>query len=141
MQDSADVAPNFPHFTLFISVLLLTSVFYYEILNSSDCACHLAEQVSDNAIAEFDTLSEESYKDSTLIMQLLCEITDFDMQDSADVTPNFPHITLFISALNFFLFYYEIRNSFNCARHLPSRCLTTPLLNLIHCPKSYKDRL
>jgi hypothetical protein len=31
----------------------------------------LAKQAFDDAIAELDTLSEESYKDSTLIMQLL----------------------------------------------------------------------
>jgi 14-3-3 protein epsilon len=47
------------------------SVFYYEILNSPDRACHIAKQAFDDAIAELDTLSEESYKDSTLIMQLL----------------------------------------------------------------------
>ena len=41
-------------------------VYYYEILNSSDRACHLAKQTFNNAIAELDTLSEESYKDSTL---------------------------------------------------------------------------
>jgi len=46
-------------------------VFYYEILNSPDRACHIAKQAFDDAIAELDTLSEESYKDSTLIMQLL----------------------------------------------------------------------
>merc|ERR1712240_540054 len=47
------------------------SVFYYEILNSPDRACHLAKQAFDDAIAELDTLNEDSYKDSTLIMQLL----------------------------------------------------------------------
>lgn len=47
------------------------SVFYYEILNSPDRACHLAKQAFDDAIAELDSLSEESYRDSTLIMQLL----------------------------------------------------------------------
>lgn len=46
-------------------------MFYYEIFNSPDRACHLAKQAFDDAIAELDTLSEESYKDSTLIMQLL----------------------------------------------------------------------
>lgn len=34
-------------------------------------ACHLAKQAFDEAIAELDSLNEESYKDSTLIMQLL----------------------------------------------------------------------
>ena len=41
------------------------------MLNSPDRACHLAKQAFDDAIAELDTLNEESYKDSTLIMQLL----------------------------------------------------------------------
>merc|ERR1712130_810694 len=34
-------------------------------------ACQLAKQAFDDAIAELDTLNEDSYKDSTLIMQLL----------------------------------------------------------------------
>lgn len=34
-------------------------------------ACHLAKQAFDEAISELDSLNEESYKDSTLIMQLL----------------------------------------------------------------------
>lgn len=46
-------------------------MFYYEILNAPDRACRLAKAAFDDAIAELDTLSEESYKDSTLIMQLL----------------------------------------------------------------------
>jgi len=47
------------------------SVFYYEILNARDRACQLAKQAFDDAIAELDTLSESSYKDTTLILQLL----------------------------------------------------------------------
>ncbi|KAI6697248.1 hypothetical protein NL676_017367 [Syzygium grande] len=43
----------------------------YEILNSAERACHIAKQAFDDAIAELDNLNEESYKDSTLIMQLL----------------------------------------------------------------------
>lgn len=54
-----------------LGLALNFSVFYYEILNSPDRACNLAKQSFDDAIAELDTLSEESYKDSTLIMQLL----------------------------------------------------------------------
>lgn len=54
-----------------LGLALNFSVFYYEIMNSPDRACHLAKQAFDDAIAELDTLSEESYKDSTLIMQLL----------------------------------------------------------------------
>ena len=47
------------------------SVFYYEILNSPEQACKMAKSAFDDAISELDSLGEESYKDSTLIMQLL----------------------------------------------------------------------
>jgi len=54
-----------------LGLALNYSVFFYEILNAPDRACHLAKQAFDDAIAELDTLNEDSYKDSTLIMQLL----------------------------------------------------------------------
>ncbi|KAJ8322010.1 hypothetical protein KUTeg_000481 [Tegillarca granosa] len=54
-----------------LGLALNYSVFYYEIKNSPDRACKLAKEAFDDAIAELDTLNEESYKDSTLIMQLL----------------------------------------------------------------------
>ena len=65
---SENLPPTHP---IRLGLALNFSVFYYEILNSPDRACHLAKQAFDDAIAELDTLSEESYKDSTLIMQLL----------------------------------------------------------------------
>ena len=65
---NAELPPTHP---IRLGLALNFSVFFYEILNSPDRACHLAKQAFDDAIAELDTLSEESYKDSTLIMQLL----------------------------------------------------------------------
>ncbi|CAI0474344.1 unnamed protein product [Linum tenue] len=67
----ADLAPTHP---IRLGLALNFSVFYYEILNSSE------------AIAELDSLGEESYKDSTLIMQLLRDnltLWTSDMQVSA----------------------------------------------------------
>jgi 14-3-3 protein epsilon len=57
-------------------------------LNSPDRACHLAKQAFDDAIAELDSLSEESYRDSTLIMQLLRDnLTLWTSSDSAEAEP------------------------------------------------------
>ncbi|XP_051126553.1 14-3-3-like protein B [Andrographis paniculata] len=80
---NSDLAPTHP---LRLGLALNFSVFYYEILNSPDRACNLAKQAFDDAIAELDTLGEESYKDSTLIMQLLRDnltLWTSDMQDEA----------------------------------------------------------
>lgn len=54
-----------------LGVALNLSVFYYEIINAADRACKLAKQAFDDAVAELDNISDESYKDSTLIMQLI----------------------------------------------------------------------
>ena len=65
---AAELAPTHP---IRLGLVLNFSVFYYEILNSPDRACYLAKLAFDEAIAELDSLGDESYKDSTLIMQLL----------------------------------------------------------------------
>lgn len=54
-----------------LGLALNFSVFHYEIKDQPDEACKLAKEAFDESIAELDKLQEESYKDSTLIMQLL----------------------------------------------------------------------
>ena len=54
-----------------LGLALNFSVFHYEIENNSAEACKLAKDAFDAAISELDSLKEDSYKDSTLIMQLL----------------------------------------------------------------------
>ncbi|GCB64106.1 hypothetical protein scyTo_0011709 [Scyliorhinus torazame] len=54
-----------------LGLALNFSVFYYEILNSPSDACNLAKKAFDQAIKKLDVLQDDSYKDSTLIMQLL----------------------------------------------------------------------
>ncbi|KAI5108952.1 14-3-3 protein beta/alpha-A [Silurus meridionalis] len=63
-----DMQPTHP---IRLGLALNFSVFYYEIQNEPQKACGLAKTAFDEAIAELDTLNEDSYKDSTLIMQLL----------------------------------------------------------------------
>lgn len=87
MQNATEVAQTelTPTHPIRLGLALNFSVFYYEILNSPDRACHLAKQAFDDAIAELDSLSEESYRDSTLIMQLLRDnLTLWTSSDSGE---------------------------------------------------------
>jgi len=65
---ATELAPTHP---IRLGLALNYSVFLYEVQTKSEEACALAKAAFDDAIAELDTLDEESYKDSTLIMQLL----------------------------------------------------------------------
>uniref|UniRef100_A0A2K6LZZ8 14-3-3 domain-containing protein n=1 Tax=Rhinopithecus bieti TaxID=61621 RepID=A0A2K6LZZ8_RHIBE len=66
-----------------LGLALNFSVFHYEILDNPELACMLAKTAFDEAIAELDTLNEDSYKDSTLIMQLLKDNLTLWTSDSA----------------------------------------------------------
>jgi len=54
-----------------LGLALNYSVFQYEVLSNPDEACKMARNAFEDAIAELDNVAEDSYKDSTLIMQLL----------------------------------------------------------------------
>jgi len=54
-----------------LGLALNFSVFYYEILQNRTKACEMAKNAFDDAISGLDNVSDDFYKDSTLIMQLL----------------------------------------------------------------------
>eukprot|EP00479_Gromia_sphaerica_P014672 TRINITY_DN888_c0_g1_i1.p1 TRINITY_DN888_c0_g1~~TRINITY_DN888_c0_g1_i1.p1 ORF type:complete len:218 (+),score=54.47 TRINITY_DN888_c0_g1_i1:212-865(+) len=54
-----------------LGLALNYSVCHYEILRDPNKACDLAKEAFDDAIQKLDSLDDASYKDSTLIMQLL----------------------------------------------------------------------
>ena len=67
-----------------LGLALNFSVFYYEIKEESKAACDLANKAFEDAISELDSLNEESYKDSTLIMQLLRDNLTLWNADNSD---------------------------------------------------------
>jgi len=69
-MDVAEANLNETHPTR-LGLALNLSVCYYEILKEPEKACDLAKKSFDAAIEKLDTLNDASYKDSTLIMQLL----------------------------------------------------------------------
>jgi len=54
-----------------LGLALNYSVCCYEIMKKEKLACQIAKEAFDTAIEKLDTLNDSSYKDSTLIMQLL----------------------------------------------------------------------
>lgn len=75
-----------PTHSLRIGLALNFSVFYYEILNNPEKACKLAKDAFDQAILKVEVLSDESFKDSILIMNLLKDnltLWTGDMQENS----------------------------------------------------------
>eukprot|EP01103_Thecamoeba_quadrilineata_P018465 TRINITY_DN7038_c0_g1_i1.p1 TRINITY_DN7038_c0_g1~~TRINITY_DN7038_c0_g1_i1.p1 ORF type:complete len:257 (+),score=85.89 TRINITY_DN7038_c0_g1_i1:89-772(+) len=74
-KEASDIAAKDNHLPptnpIRLGLALNFSVFYYEIMNSPDSAINLAKTAFDEAIEKLESLPDESYKDSTLIMQLL----------------------------------------------------------------------
>jgi len=67
-----------------LGLALNYSVCHYEILNQPKEACTLAKKAFDEAIEKLDSLSDVSYRDSTLIMQLLRDnLTIWNQNDEA----------------------------------------------------------
>jgi len=71
-----------------LGLMLNYSVFNYEVLKNKDEACKLAKAAFDAAIAKLDTLNDNSYKDSTLIMQLLRDNLTLWTSENDDKTNN-----------------------------------------------------
>jgi len=84
-QQAMDVAEKLPetHPTR-LGLALNFSVCYYEILKEPEKACDLAKKSFDAAIEKLDTLNDASYKDSTLIMQLLRDNLTLWTSEQAD---------------------------------------------------------
>jgi len=74
-----------PTHPLRLGMALSFSVFMYEILNSPEQACVLARNAFNDALAEIDSLEEENYKESTLLMQLLRDnLTQWTSSETSD---------------------------------------------------------
>lgn len=46
-------------------------MFFYDIRNSPERACHVAKDAFDAALEDLDSLSEDNYRESVMILQLL----------------------------------------------------------------------
>ncbi|PWA89564.1 14-3-3 domain-containing protein [Artemisia annua] len=64
----SDLPPTNP---IRLGLALNFSVFHYEIMANTERACNMAKQAFDDAAAELDSLDQNSYQDSTLILRLI----------------------------------------------------------------------
>ncbi|CAH8551864.1 unnamed protein product [Schistosoma turkestanicum] len=65
---NSDLPPTHP---IRLGLALNFSVFYYEIENNPEKACSIAQTAFDESIKQLDQPDNGSFKDSTLVMQLL----------------------------------------------------------------------
>ena len=77
-----------------LGLILNFSVFFFEILGEKTKAIILSQDAFDEAIPLIDSLSEDSYKDTTLLMQLLRDnlavwTTDIDKQQHLVASSSF----------------------------------------------------
>jgi len=75
-----------------LGLALNYSVCFYEILKDKQKACDLAKNAFDQAISKLDKLDEASYKDSTLIMQLLRDNLTLWTSDQSDAAGDGTHV-------------------------------------------------
>lgn len=54
-----------------LGLALNFSVYYRDVLNSPERACHLAKHALDEAVAVLDQIPDVTYRDSLMILQLL----------------------------------------------------------------------
>jgi len=81
MNAAKSLSPTNP---IRLGLALNFSVFYYEIMNQPKEACKLAKNAFDKAVGELEDLSEDRYKDATLIMQLLRDNLTLWQSESGD---------------------------------------------------------
>ncbi|CAH1800608.1 unnamed protein product [Owenia fusiformis] len=66
----AELAPTNP---IRLGLALNFSIFHYEVLKSPDRACQEAETAFENAHKQIDSVCDQSYKDTTFLMQSLMD--------------------------------------------------------------------
>lgn len=78
-----EIQPDHP---LRLELALNYSTFCRETLQAPEKASMVAKEAFDDAISQLDTLSDESYKESTLVMQQLRDnLTEWTEEKSAEV--------------------------------------------------------
>lgn len=70
-----------------LGLALNYSVFVYEIGGDQQGACRIAKEAFDEALKSIDELPEETYREASLIMQLLRENQSFWQQSSQQSQP------------------------------------------------------